>query len=295
MDKILVTGVAGFIGSNLASYLLKNENNIVIGIDNFSSSTMSNLYPLLKNSRFEFLEHDLSKSITSLNTDYVYHLAGCGDLSRYFDNKYEFMLEQIQITKNIINFSIQNGAKLLLTTQNCSYEEQNEKYFKYYDTIRIIQSLVLELIESNKISAVFASLDYVYGENLQKEDSRFISKAIVSASLGQNIVEEYDESFYFTYVGDVVCNLVKLMLNYSTRPIIDICNHNLYLKSDIIKLIINYLKSNSKFETNSISQYNPNYKPEIALLDNGIELTCKTPVLEGILKTIQYFKLMYFS
>ena len=35
MDKILVTGVAGFLGSNLASYLLKNENNIVFGVDNF--------------------------------------------------------------------------------------------------------------------------------------------------------------------------------------------------------------------------------------------------------------------
>ena len=55
MDKILVTGVAGFIGSNLAIKLLENENNIVYGIDNFSSSTMSNLYPLLKNERFPHL------------------------------------------------------------------------------------------------------------------------------------------------------------------------------------------------------------------------------------------------
>ena len=54
MDKILITGVAGFIGSNLANKLLEDENNIVYGIDDFSSSTMSNLYPLLKNERFIF-------------------------------------------------------------------------------------------------------------------------------------------------------------------------------------------------------------------------------------------------
>ena len=58
MDKILITGVAGFIGSNLALKLLENENNIVYGVDNFSSSNMSNLYPLLKNDRFHFEEWD---------------------------------------------------------------------------------------------------------------------------------------------------------------------------------------------------------------------------------------------
>ena len=37
MAKILVTGAAGFIGFHLSQYLLKNDNNIIIGIDNLNS------------------------------------------------------------------------------------------------------------------------------------------------------------------------------------------------------------------------------------------------------------------
>ena len=70
MDRILITGVSGFIGSYLAKYLLRDENNLVFGIDDFSSSTMTNLYPLLKNRRFHFLEHNLYKPNTHCHSAY---------------------------------------------------------------------------------------------------------------------------------------------------------------------------------------------------------------------------------
>ena len=62
MKSILVTGSAGFIASHLIEELLKDENNSIIGIDNFYSGTKENLdfiKSIDSKNRFEFIEADI--------------------------------------------------------------------------------------------------------------------------------------------------------------------------------------------------------------------------------------------
>lgn len=290
MDKILITGVAGFLGSNLANKLLQNENNFIFGIDNFSSSTMSNLYPLLKNSRFEFIEHDLFSKIPFC-VEHIYHLAGNGDLTHYFNNKYDFILNKIEITKNIIKYTKSCGAKLILTTSYLDYQEKNIDLFQYFDTLKLIEDLVVEQIKTNKLNATFARLGCIYGENLVRDDKRFILTDLLDILNDKNIELNFDEKHYFTYVQDVIQNLEKMMNSFNSGFIYDIFNPNLYLKSDFLKLIAAYSKAKSEIKLNSTMQNNPNYKPNF--LNNPY--TCNTSILDGILNTIKYYKLMYFS
>ena len=49
MKKILITGVCGFIGSNLLERLLEDKNNNIIGIDNLSSGSLKNIQKFIKN------------------------------------------------------------------------------------------------------------------------------------------------------------------------------------------------------------------------------------------------------
>lgn len=294
MARILITGVAGFIGSNLAKYLVEDDKNLIIGIDNFCVSSMSNLYPLFKKNNFIFEEHDLINPLNQ-TVDYIYHLCGNEDKTLYFENKYDFMLNQIEILKNIIKLCQLNGAKLIIPTQYYSYSNHNSNQHKYFDLLKIIESLVCELVDENKINAVFARLDSIYGKNFLKNDKRFIPNTIDCAINNKDIILDYDESFYFTYIDDIIVNLKKLMNNYSSETFVDIFSTNLYLKSDIAKLIINYTKSKSKLILNSQNQYNPNYSLKNNALDNGLELACKTPVIEGVLETIKNFKLLYYS
>ena len=57
-NKVIVTGVAGFIGSNLAARLLE-KNYHVTGIDNFSYGNKQNIEKIKSDKRFEFIEGDL--------------------------------------------------------------------------------------------------------------------------------------------------------------------------------------------------------------------------------------------
>lgn len=86
MDKtILITGVAGFIGSNLLEYFLKKDYK-VFGLDNFATGFRHNLTPFLENKNFTFIEGDIRDlsvcQKACKGVDYVLHQAALGSVPR---------------------------------------------------------------------------------------------------------------------------------------------------------------------------------------------------------------------
>src|SRR5215469_1184169 len=72
--RILITGVAGFLGSHLADALLA-EGNSVLGVDNLCTGSLGNLKHLRSESRFEFREHDICEPFDVGHVDYVFNFA----------------------------------------------------------------------------------------------------------------------------------------------------------------------------------------------------------------------------
>ena len=62
MKTILITGVAGFIGSHLADFYLEKKFKVV-GIDNFMTGSKANISQNLNNNNFNFIEHDIRKEL----------------------------------------------------------------------------------------------------------------------------------------------------------------------------------------------------------------------------------------
>lgn len=99
MRKILVTGGAGFIGSNLCEELVK-KGNYVVCLDNFSTGHIENIQGLLENNRFKLIEGDIRNLDTCLKAvngvDVVFHEAALGSIPRSIDDP---------ITTNAVNIS----------------------------------------------------------------------------------------------------------------------------------------------------------------------------------------------
>lgn len=99
MRKILVTGGAGFIGSNLCEELVK-KGNYVVCLDNFSTGHIENIQGLLDNNRFKLIEGDIRNLDTCLKAvngvDIVFHEAALGSIPRSIDDP---------ITTNAVNIS----------------------------------------------------------------------------------------------------------------------------------------------------------------------------------------------
>ena len=99
MRKILITGGAGFIGSNLCEELVK-KGNYVVCLDNFSTGRIENIQGLLDNNRFKLIEGDIRNLDTCLKAvngvDVDFHEAALGSIPRSIDDP---------ITTNAVNIS----------------------------------------------------------------------------------------------------------------------------------------------------------------------------------------------
>lgn len=138
MRKILVTGGAGFIGSNLCEELVK-KGNYVVCLDNFSTGRIENIQGLLDNNRFKLIEGDIRNLDTCLKAvngvDVVFHEAALGSIPRSIDDP---------ITTNAVNISgflnmlvAAKNAKIdrLIFAASSSAYGDNETIPKVEDTI----------------------------------------------------------------------------------------------------------------------------------------------------------------
>ena len=174
MKKILVTGSAGFIASHLIEELLKDENNFIIGIDNFYSGTKENLdfiKSIDSKNRFQFIEADirnfeqLNKIIKNNKIQQIYHLAAI-----------------VSVQESILNPLLSN--------------EVNVK-----GTLNILESAKLNSVRR----VVFSSSAAVYGdEPTQPKNENSITKPISPYGYEKLIGEQYMKLYSELYGVETV-------------------------------------------------------------------------------------------
>ena len=72
--RILVTGGAGFVGTNLVNRLVDDKHEVII-FDNLSTGNLSNIKDFMNNENFESINHDIINTIPHCNVDIIYNLA----------------------------------------------------------------------------------------------------------------------------------------------------------------------------------------------------------------------------
>lgn len=231
----LITGGAGFIGSELIDYLLESTNNSVICIDNFQSGSKSNLSNAINNPRFDLIRHDVCEPIR-LEVDRIWHLACVASPNRYQTNPIATTKTNVLGTMNMLGLAKRCGARMLFTSTSEVYGDpeispQPESYLGNVNNIgvrscydegkRLAESLCFDYLRIHNVDVKVARIFNTYGPRLRTDDGRVISNFINQSINGEplTIYGDGSQTRSFCYIDDLIQGLNLLMNSSCAGPI----------------------------------------------------------------------------
>ena len=268
MKKVIVTGGAGFIGSNLVKKLLDLNVEKLLIIDDLSTGNESNISSIVSDERVQFLNSKIEdiESINELFEDYdfCYHLAAGVGVQYIMDNLSESLLTNILATHKVLEACQANGLPVLLTSTSEVYGVAEDDVWtedtksligpttklrwSYAASKMIDEFIALSLFEEGKVSPIIVRLFNIIGPNQLSKYGMVVPRFIESALEDKDILIHGDgsQSRSFTWVDDVVNYLIKLAEVKAYGEVFNIGQTEEISIKNLAELIIEKTNSNSQ-------------------------------------------------
>ncbi|EKE06736.1 MAG: hypothetical protein ACD_18C00293G0003 [uncultured bacterium] len=317
--NVLVTGGAGFIGSNLCERLLKEAN--VICMDDLSHSDISNVQHLLQYPDFEFIKYDVNEKI-DLNDfpeldkfqvrfqgiQEIYHMA-CPTSQKNFENlKIHSLWSNSKAMLNTLDLAVEYRAKYVFGSSSVVYGSvtESQKIFSedyegivdhlsprscYNEGKRFAETCIATYRQVYGLDAKIARIFTTYGPRMRLRDGLLVPDFILNALEGRDLIVYGDGSAEeaLCYVSDMVDGLVRLM---STGPEVDIVNLGLdepFKISEVAQKIISMTNSTSKIVYEEPLMYlSKKGLPDLRRAKDKLEWIPLVRLEEGLRMTIEY-------
>ncbi len=304
--RYLITGCAGFLGTNLTAKLLKSGHK-VIGLDNLYSGSKNNTKLFKANKNYLFIEHDIINKI-NLKVDGIFNLACPASPIAYQGNPLLTLDTCYKGTVNMLDLAKKNNVRILQASTSEIYgnpleHPQRENYFGNVNTLgpracydegkRIAETLFYNYREKYRLDIKIVRIFNTYGPYMAKDDGRVVSNFINQALSNKDITIYGDglQTRSFCYVDDLIQGFIKFFKeNKSFGPVNignNIENNMNYIATKIIKLT----GSNSKIIYKNMPIDDPaKRKPDLKKIKKITNWEPKVKLEEGLIKTIKYFK-----
>jgi len=306
--RILITGGAGFLGTNLSKRLLE-EGNHVISLDNYLSGLRQNVALFDGHPDYEFIEHDIIDPI-DLEVDEIYNLACAGSPPQYQADPIHTTKTNVHGIINMLELARKNNCKILQASTSEVYGDpevhpQVESYQGnvnthgirscYDEGKRCAETLFFDYHRQKGLAVRVARIFNTYGPNMHPDDGRVVSTFILQALQNQPITiqGDGDQTRSFCYVDDLVRGIVAMMEcdgEVAPGPI-NLGNPHEITVRQLAERIIDLTGSSSTLTFKPLPENDPVRRcPDISRAQAVLDWAPTIDLDTGLKKTIAYFE-----
>ena len=307
MNRILVSGGAGFIGSHLCTRLV-NEGHDVICLDNFFTGSKDNIKHLMGNHHFEVVRHDVTYPY-SAEVDEIYNLACPASPIHYQHDPIQTAKTSVMGAINMLGLAMRLDAKILQASTSEVYGDpiihpQPESYWGnvnpvgyrscYDEGKRCAETLFMDYYRQNQTRIKIIRIFNTYGPRMLPNDGRVVSNFIIQALNNEDITIYGDgkQTRSFQYIDDLIEGMVRMMDTEDdfTGPI-NIGNPNEFPVLELAERVIRMTGSTSKIVFKPLPTDDPKQRqPDIKLAKEKLGWQPTVELEDGLKRMIEYFK-----
>lgn len=307
MQRILITGGAGFLGSHLCDRFIADGCHVVC-LDNFITGSPDNVAHLIGNDRFELVHYDV--------TNYV-HVAGPLDAVLHFASPaspIDYLRYPIQTLKvgslgshKALGLAKAKGARFLLASTSEVYGDplihpQPESYWGnvnpvgtrgvYDEAKRFAEAMTMAYHRYHGVETRIVRIFNTYGPRMRVEDGRAIPAFISQALRGEDVTVFGDgsQTRSVCYVDDLIDGIVRLLWSDINDPV-NIGNPDELTMMALAEEIIDLTGSTSKVVYRPLPEDDPKVRqPDITIARSALGWEPKVDRRAGLKRTVEYFR-----
>lgn len=307
LNKTLVTGGAGFLGSHLCDRLIERGDDVLC-VDNFFTGSKNNVSHLIGNSNFELMRHDVTFPLY-VEVDRIFNLACPASPVHYQHDPVQTTKTSVHGAINMLGLAKRVHARILQASTSEVYGDpdlhpQPESYWGRVNPIgirscydegkRCAETLFFDYYRQHQVEIKVMRIFNTYGPRMHPQDGRVVSNFIVQALKGQNITIYGDgqQTRSFCYVDDLIDGMLRLMDSTAdfTGPV-NIGNPVEFTMLELAEKVIKLVGGNSKLIFLPLPSDDPKQRqPDISLAREKLAWEPKVNLEDGLKETISYFR-----
>src|SRR4026209_291428 len=304
--RVVVTGAAGFIGSQLCETLLDRDYE-VIGIDNLLTGDTANIAHLV-NRDFSFIKHDVTNYMyVEGPVDFVLHWASPASPIDYLELPIPTLKVGALGTHKALGLAKAKGAKFVLASTSEVYGDplvhpQQETYWGnvnpigprgvYDEAKRFAEAITLAYHRAHGVDTKIVRIFNTYGPRMRLRDGRAVPAFMSQALRNEDVTVFGDgtQTRSFCYVTDLVDGILRLMESDTHDPV-NIGNPHELTIEQIARTIISLVGSTSRIVYRPLPQDDPKQRrPDITRARTLLGWQPQVDLEEGLAKTVGYFQ-----
>jgi dTDP-glucose 4,6-dehydratase len=304
--RILVTGVAGFLGSHLADKLLADGHQVV-GLDNFITGSPDNIGHLLSNDDFTFYKHDVTDFIyLAGDLDGVFHFASPASPVDYLQLPIQTLKVGSLGTHKALGLAKDKHARFLIASTSEVYGDpavhpQPESYWGHVNPVgprgvydeakRFAEAMTMAYHRYHGVDTRIVRIFNTYGPRMRQHDGRVVSNFCVQALCNKplTIYGDGSQTRSFCYVSDLIEGIYRLFNSDYSDPV-NIGNPVEFTVKQLAEMVVEMTGSTAGIEDKPLPEDDPKVRqPDISQAKELLGWEPKVELREGLRRTLEYF------